>query len=293
MSKKLTVEQVLDQHGLNFEIIKAPMSCTLPDGSVLLTPYYALVNTNTNEAINTVKAGYGVSQNADIVRVVLAGAEKFGNLTVQKAGSINGGRRVFVQLKIDGVNRVNNDDIVQYVTIIDSNDGSTGLSVGIGDLTMSCQNQFFFFYKAGEAKFRHTATIDMKIAKIPMLIEKALQESKNMMKLYEVLGSKSIDETVKENLMNHVLGHEDGATLAPKSANLKEGLLRHINKEINDKGQNLWGLHSGVTSWTTHDKKGPKREGGKEESMIVGTGYKKNLLSIQYVANEAGILLAA
>ena len=81
-----------------------------------------------------------------------------------------------MQLQIEGDSKVGDDIIKRYVTVIDSNDGSTGLSVGIGDFTMSCQNQFFRFYKEGNAKFRHTATLNEKIKSIPTLIETALND---------------------------------------------------------------------------------------------------------------------
>ena len=51
---------------------------------------------------------------------------------------------------------------------------------------------------------------------------------------------------------------------------------------MNDKGENLWGLHSGVTRWTTHDKSAPRRENGRVESLIVGTNYKVNQSSLEF-----------
>ena len=79
------------------------------------------------------------------------------------------------------------DDIIQRnITIIDSNDGSSGLSVGVGDLTMSCSNQFFQFYKKG-MKFRHTASIEDKIKALPSLIGDALGQSLRLIETYKTL----------------------------------------------------------------------------------------------------------
>ena len=104
-------------------------------------------NPKTGETINTVKASYHVTQNEEIVEQVVKGMENYGELSVSKAYSINGGRRVALQLGIEGQSTVNGDEIKKYVTIVDSNDGTSGLGVGIGNLTMSCQNQFYKFYK--------------------------------------------------------------------------------------------------------------------------------------------------
>ena len=172
------VQSILVENGLDFEIQKVPLFAFGGNFQTIETNYFGLLNTKTGEVINSVKQGYTISQNAEVVEMVLRGIEPFSDkLNVTFGGSLNGGRKVYLQLKVEGKAKVGNDTLTQYVTIIDSNDGSTSLSIGIGDLCMRCQNQFFKFYKAGNAKFRHTATIEQRIKEIPMLIEIALNES--------------------------------------------------------------------------------------------------------------------
>ena len=291
------VNDILTAHGLDFTINKYPLGATSEKGDALLTPYYGLFNSKSGECINTCKEGYTVSQNAEVVKMVLKGMSKFGDaLTVQKAGSIHGGRRVYMQMAIEGTSKVNDDIIKRFVTVIDSNDGSTGLSVGIGDFTMSCENQFFKFYKAGEAKFRHTATIAAKIQTIPLLIQTALDKSLEQIKIYTKFASTSVSKELANEMVNSILGydrlHIPEKGLSQRSEDMMNSLYNHITKEMNQKGENLWGLHSGVTSWTTHDKTGPKRVNGKEESMLLGTAYQKNQASLNFALNRAGLVLA-
>lgn len=291
------VREILSAHGLDFRIEKAPLVALNEKGEQVITPYYGLINTATNEVINTCKEGYTVSQNADVVEMVLKGMEKFGSkLSVSKAGSINGGRRVYMQLAIEGDSKVGDDIIKRYVTVIDSNDGSTGLSVGIGDLTMSCMNQFFRFYKEGNAKFRHTATLNEKIKSIPSLIETALDESLRQVERYRRFVSTPVSQMLANKMVKHVLGYdrvitstEEMAKLTQKSINIMDGLYSHIEKEMAQKGENMWGLHSGITSWTTHERKAPKRTNGKWEDMLVGTSYKKNQSSFEFALHELSL----
>lgn len=290
------VNDILTAHGLDFSIIKRPL-ISLEEGEQFISPYYGLFNSKSGECINAVKEGYTVSQNADVVEMVLRGIEKFGtNLRVSKAGSINGGRRVFMQLEIEGDSKVGDDIIKRYVTVIDSNDGSTGLSVGIGDLTMSCLNQFFKFYKSGDAKFRHTATLNEKIKSIPNLIEIALDESMKQIKVYRKFVSTPVSQMLANKMVKSVLGYdrvitstEELAKLTQKSINIMDSLYSHIEKETEQKGMNLWGLHSGITSWTTHERKAPKRDNGKWEDMLVGTSYKKNQQSFNFALDELSL----
>lgn len=288
MESTMTVEQkvneILTSNGLDFEIIKTRLSAEIDDKQVL-SPYYGLYNSKSGNIINSVKEGYAVTQNREIVETVVRGMDGFGELSVQKAGSIHDGRKVFVQLAIDGFSKVGNDQIKRFVTIIDSNDGSTGLSVGIGDLTMSCQNQFYKFYASGQMKFRHTASVTEKVKQMPMLIREALRESMKQIELYNYLQSTPITRELANQMVNYLLGYDRTSSLTDipsRGEKAMETLYAHIEKETAQKGMNAWGLHSGVTSWTTHEKQAPKRDNGRIESIMTGTNYKTNLDSLEF-----------
>ena len=55
---------------------------------------------------------------------------------------------------------------------------------------------------------------------------------------------------------------------------------------------NLFGLFSGVTSWTTHSKSAPRRENGREESIMVGTNYKTNNDAFEFTMEKLGLVMA-
>lgn len=286
----MNTQEILSTYGLDFRIEKAPMFAMNAAGEQVPSPYFGLINSKTNEVINTVKEGYTVSQNDEIVDLVLGGMRKFGSeLSVSKAGSLNDGRKVFLQLGIEGDGIVGDDRIKRYVTVIDSNDGSTSLSIGIGDLTMSCQNQFWKFYKAGEAKFRHTATLADKMRSIPYLIETALSESMRQIERYKRYVSTPVTKELADRMVKEVLGYDRVYTsmdvLSKKSTraiNQMDKLYAQIEREMADKGNNVWGLHSGVTRFTTYDLSAPKRENGKIESGLIGGAYKMNQKSMSF-----------
>jgi hypothetical protein len=71
-----------------------------------------------------------------------------------------------------------------------------------------------------------------------------------------------------------------------------ESLYNHIDKEMNQKGNNLFGLFSGVTSWTTHEKSAPKRENGREESLMLGANYKTNEEAFKFTMDKLNLVMA-
>ena len=301
----LKVNEILVNNGLDFEIVKVPLvgkqlvtsvssSGELVDDVKLTnSPYYGLLNSKSGNFINTVKEGYTVSQNAEVVELVLRGMQGFSELSVSKAGSINDGRKVFIQLAIEGMSKVGDDSIKRYVTIIDSNDGSTGLGVGIGDLTMSCQNQFFSFYRSGQAKMRHTASLETRLKEIPSLISLALENSLRQIDMYNDflkvgVSDKNIHDMVKLQVgISKLSSVGDIADASGKVNKAMETLYDMIRVEVAQKGKNVWGLHSGVTRWTTHTKSAPRRDNGRIESAMIGTNSKTNMKSLEFARELA------
>lgn len=289
-----TANEIVTENGLDFNISKR----ALFDGTGNGTGYFGLFNDKLNKCIHTVKEGYHVSQNHEVVDMVLQGIAPFGTeLTVQKAGVLNEGRKVFIQLAIEGMSRVAGDIIERYITIIDSNDGSTSLSVGIGDLTMSCQNQFWKFYKKG-SKMRHSASLEQKIKELPKMIELSLEKSLKQIEVYNKLASTPVTRELAHKMVNYVLGFDrtSGSILLDektKTSIEKMNLLYGaIETEFIGKGVNMWGLHSGVTRFTTHDlQPKAKRENVKIESQLVGNIYNINQKSFEFATRTSGLIV--
>ena len=108
-----------------------------------------------------------------------------------------------------------------------------------------------------------------------------------MTELYKEFASTPVTRALAMDAMaDNLLGYN------AKSDDIKPRALSNMNKlyaemeaEMDDKGDTLWGLHSGVTSWTTHTKAAPKRANGRTESAMTGTNYKVNQKSFKFVTD--------
>jgi hypothetical protein len=290
------VNDILTKHGLDFRIEKLPAFSEFA-GVKINTDYFHLLNTKSGNVINSVKGSYTVSQNEDVVRAALIGAEPFGSkLSVSKAGSLNDGRRTFIQFAVEGISKIGNDTVKKYIVLLDSNDGSTGLSVGISDMVMSCQNQFFRFYKAGQSKYIHTVSIIERIKELPSLITFALNETMKQMEIYNKFVSTPATRELTDALVKEMTGIDRLSVNTEKDStraiNAMNTLYSAIAKETSTKGNTLWGLHNGVTYWTNFQKSVPKRNDGRIESLIVGTNYTTNMKSFNFAMQHANLMLA-
>ena len=299
-SREQQVKEILTKNNLDFRIEKLPMTAKLRVQSInesgelvtslrdVETDTFGLYNDKTGEVINTVKKGYVVSQNDEVVDLVLQGMEKYGQLSVRNGYSLDGGKKTFLQLEVEGTSKVGDDTIQQYVTIVDSNDGSSGLMVGVGDFTFSCKNQFYRFADDKKSILRHSASLEEKLKRLPIMIGTALDESMELLKTYRKLASTPMTAKLADDLVKYLVGYDrtmiGSEDISTRNSNIIESVYSHIDKEVNQKGRNLWGLHSGITSWTTHDKSAPKRNNGRIESSAVGTNSKTNLKSLEFVS---------
>lgn len=285
--------EILVQTGLDFNISKRPLF-DISNEKHLESGFYGIYNDRNDICLGVVKKDYHVSQNKDIVDLTLSGIKKFDvDIEVQNGGSINDGKRVFLQLKIEGDGNVNGDRITQFLTITDSNDGSTSLKVGFGDLTMSCQNQFYKFHKRGTSSLRHSSSLEEKMKEIPELMRRGLEDSFKQIKIYQQFDQKSIHKDLANQLVKELLGFDRKLTpkdefdlLSTRKKNQLNKMYDCIESEMSDKGNTLWGLHSGITKFTTHELSKPKRDNGDMESLMFGSGYNLNQKSLDFCMLE-------
>ncbi|MCK5872883.1 MAG: DUF932 domain-containing protein [Methylococcales bacterium] len=296
IKREIKTKEILIDYGLDWKIEKRALVDITeiekdPLNPMLMpekTPFFSLRNMSNGQHLHSVKNGYTVSQNEDLVYSILKGTEAFGNIKPIFGASIRGGRKVMLQFELEGKSYVNDDMITQYITGMDSNDGSAGFAIGIGDKTASCKNQFFHFYKSAFAKVRHSATLEQKLKELPMMIEQALLENMKMINLYKDFASVPIHTDNYHKMVNKIIGidatlsNEDLKVFSTQKKNSMNKLYKCIQIETSTKGQTLWGLHSGVTRYTTHHRSVPNREHGRLESQMVGTAYRENHKSLEY-----------
>ena len=105
-----------------------------------------------------------------------------------------------------------------------------------------------------------------------------------LIKKYHKLASTPITKKLADDLVKYIMNVDSlsGSDLSTKKVNQIENVFENINHQMREKGNNLWGLHSGVTRWTTHDKSAPKRTNGRIESNMFSTNYKVNQMSLEF-----------
>lgn len=247
-----TVE-ILNTTGLNWKVKQEGLVTT---SGVPVDGHTALVREDNNAILSVMSNGYYPYQNHELIELLDKVSNQTG-LEVVKGGEFKNGRRVYVQLKSADL-RLGNDKIEGYLTGINSFDGSTSLAFGPSNITISCMNTFFAAFKQMETKIRHTKNMVIKVDEFCKSLENILEEEQQMFRNIEKLSESRFTNKIKDEVVRSLFNIKYDVDLKDDeqtSTQLKNKLSRFyidLNGELQGKGDNLWGLFSGVTKYTTH-----------------------------------------
>ena len=270
------VVEILNKANLNWNVKTEKVTT---ESGITLDGYSALVREDTNVPLSVRSESYYPYQNYELVEL-LDRVSGLTGLSIHKGGFFGEGQKVFIQLKSNNL-RIGNDRVEGYLTGINSFDGTTSLAFGPSNITISCQNKFFAAFREMQSKVRHTKNMVVKIDEICKRLEGVLDEEKivfdNILKLSET----RFDDIIKDKVTRELFGINKDVDL--KDMEAISGVTRNklsrfyvdLNGELQGKGDNLWGLFSGITKYTTHSL----TKNDNTEAKMFGV-YGKRELSI-------------
>ena len=289
-----STEEILVENGLNWVVKKKPLMysgiCTPESNNGLHhTDYYGIVREDTGDVFATVKDGYTPTQNHVIIDTMrkIAGDN---NLEIVKAMSINGGRKILVQMaKPDNIVIIGDQKTKQYIYAINSHDGTSSLKFGFMNEVIFCANQFTWLNSNGLKGYVHKQSIQNKVNNLPEILNFDDQDSK-IAKLHDMSFQRVNHEQLTQ-LIDYLTGMDStqygwADKYTTRKMNIRDHLHMCVTIETSRLGMNKWGLFNGVTKFTTHYKSVPNRENGREESLYTGSGQKMTDNAFNWLNNN-------
>lgn len=255
--------------------------------SGIILPNIAVIREDTNKVLGVHSDGYNVYQNEQLLEL-LDRVSGLTGLPIHKGGYFRDGQRVYIQLKSNDL-KLGDDKIEGFITGINSFDGSTSLSFGPSNITISCQNSFFAAYRQMDTKVRHTANMEYKIEEICRRIEGTLEEEKQLFKHIERLAEVPFDAVLRERMTKALFDIKkdvklnDEKLVSTQTRNKIEVLNLDMERELADKGNTMWGLFSGITRYTTHDLYKGNTDKAMENKMAGVYGNRERTIFNQLV----------
>ena len=246
------VKTLLDKTNLNWSVRQENIQTT---SGIIVPNKKALVREDTNDIVGLHSDGYQPYQNHELMDLLHQVSGRTG-LEIHRGGEFKGGGRIYVQLKGNDL-KLGNDRIEGYLTGVNSFDGSTSLAFGHSNTTISCMNTFFRVMQGLQNKVRHTKSLSLKVEDICRRLDVVLEEEKETFRFITELSETRFDDLLKEKVTRKLFGIKpefslDSNDLSTRTKNNLSRFYIDLNGEISQKGDNLWGLFSGVTKYTTH-----------------------------------------
>jgi hypothetical protein len=267
MTEETKIEMLnqLNQSKLNWIVVSEKVQTA---SGIIIPDRIALVRQDTNKVLGIHSESYVPYQNDELLELLYRISDQSG-LKLHTGGSFKGGEKVYFQLKSNDL-ILPNDVIKGYISGFNSFDGKSSLAFGTSNVTVSCMNSFWRGYKQVNSRLRHSSTMKPRIDEILSKIGVLLEEEQNTFAEIQRLGNFTLSQEVKDLVTKKLLeiGNEDRFD-PDYSTNKKNKLDRFnydLNIELSQKGDNLWGMFSGISRYTTHSMK----KGDNSEAKMFG-----------------------
>jgi phage/plasmid-like protein (TIGR03299 family) len=233
--------EVMQKAGLDFIVDKCDLMARMPfgikrnnvvneiagefsrDGYIYreLTNAYATYRADTSEPLGLVKAKYEVVQNRDAFRF-FDDAIGDGMAQWDKAGILNGGRKIYLSAKLPVETRVGQDKIDNYLVFSNSHDGTSSVNIMFTPIRVICTNMLNSALKSADSyiRIRHTQSVREQLRHGAEILNIACKHAQSAQEFYESLTKiRMSDDQVMEYLANLQLNDKE-----------REALLEFDNK---------------------------------------------------------------
>lgn len=164
---------------LEWEVVESKGVSAMVDGSEVTTgTHKMLIRSDDRTVLGVVGADYSPVQNATLADLAYAlRSQSDGTAEVESAGSIRGGRRVWMLLRGKSVSYGHRDDeVATYLFISNGHDGSMALSCCPTNTRVVCANTFRAALNRAERagsilRFRHTSRIGDRVDELKRCIQ--------------------------------------------------------------------------------------------------------------------------
>ena len=277
-------EEILQASGLDWQVREVGLKTNDEFGLVVpkTKSIWRVNNGPDDKYLGIHKEGYELFQNDELLEVLFQITAHTG-LQLHSGGFFGDGEKVWIQLKSDDHSMPGGDSVNGFITGINSFDGGTSLGFGNSTKTISCQNTFWYAYHELDTKIRHTQKLRERIEevlqKIDILVEQEKEHFQMIDRLADTRITPEIQDLVTRMLFDLTKYDRIDESVISDMSTRKHNAMKQFEIDFNlekmGKGENLWGLFSGVTRYTTHSMKANDTTGNQKAKMIGAAGRKE------------------
>ncbi len=230
-----TVAEAINASGLGWGVHKqeialadAPSAGEPPESRpASIQGHFATVREDTGAVLGIVGERYRIVQNAEAFSFVdqLLGS----SIHFETAGSLHGGRRVWVLATLPDHIEVGGDPVRPYVLLLNSHDGSTAVVAATTPVRVVCQNTLNWGLRQARQKFsiRHTDAIAHRVHEARRVLDLSIDYYRQFKRLGDQLASERCSERQLARVLN-ALYPTSTADMSARSERSRESVKEQI-----------------------------------------------------------------
>jgi phage/plasmid-like protein (TIGR03299 family) len=267
-----TTEQAIIDAGLDWTVLEEPIYRIRREGIVEVSTHKSLVRDRDEKLLGIVSKAYHPLQNKQAFNWFDPLLHE-GDVTLEAAGSLKGGKRIWVLAKIQmqPLEIQDGDTIQPYLLLHNSHDGSTAIWIQFTTIRVVCWNTLSWAassryndeknHKA--LRIRHHSNISEKLTVAQQALDLARQTFSYAVDEYKAMAQKPISSELLELYIGNILQSDD-----PTEHKAFPCILANFEEGRGNQGKTLWDAYNGFTEWLDHQR--GKSEVSRLESAWFG-----------------------
>ena len=292
-----TIDEAIAASGLNWTVGMKPLFTEQGEK----VKHQATFRESDGKILGVVGPGYKPLQNMEAFKFFQPFLDQ-GAATLETAGSLRGGQRVWVMAKIKSDPLVivpqSNDIVQSYILLSNSHDGTLAVRVGFTPVRVVCANTMAMAHSSDASKLiriRHSGNVEEALAAVRDVMNVAKSEFEATAEQFRLLASKQVSRKDLERYVKMVFNVKKDLTvdeLDDKSSRVLAKILPLFEK---GRGNDLpgvkgtyWAAYNAVNEYLQYER--GSEAANRLDSMWFGTSAAVNKKALD---TAVGMVLAA
>ena len=273
-----TIEEGIRLAGLDWNVLEKPIFHEIPmtdpftneikNVNQLIKNNKVLINGKTGEPLSIMRDEYNPLQNIEAFNFFNPFLES-GEANLDTAGSLFGGKKIFVVAKINRPDSVivpqSDDRVEKYLTITNSHDGSLAVRVSLTPIRIVCANTLAMAHNSGRSDFiriRHSKGMKETLSMVQETINLVNARFEATAEQYRELAKRDINQNDLKNFIQQVFSLNIEKEFEEEKKRRESKVIEKVTELFETgKGNDLkgvkgtrWAAYNSVTEYLTHHK---------------------------------------
>jgi phage/plasmid-like protein (TIGR03299 family) len=289
---KLTAREAIIAAKLDWIVRKVPLSAPWNNGRIEAEGLWGIQRCDNGHILGSVKKNYHVIQNFECFAFFdeVVGS---GRAIYDTAGSLNGGRRVWILADMKDEFDVADGDVVKkYILLYTTHDGNGALAMMFVTIRVVCSNTLSVALRGAMnvVKIRHTKGHADRAEDVQKALGFGNVYFNRIEKVSRDLRRQTMSEAQFKDFLRKLIPGADRAKRSTRTDNIRGTLMKLFKEGAGNIGTSRWDALNAVTEFTDHTRKMRKSEKRSDvdqrfDSIMFETGAKLKANALHMLLN--------